>query len=149
MENHVDPSFYVLLDVKQTATKKQIKAAYYRLIKKYHPDKNKGNEVVANENAQLLNLAYSILSNDAKRADYDELLREYAAKAVERERRRQYQKQNPPPKPKPAAPSATSSSRAVQTRSRSSKDESMLPKLVGLAAWALLSYALSDRKKRK
>lgn len=66
-------TYYEILEVAQTATKKEIKKSYYRLSKQYHPDHNKGDEAAA-EKFKAVGKAYSILSDDVKRKEYDEQL---------------------------------------------------------------------------
>ena len=65
-------NYYDLLGVSKNASKEEIKKAYLKQIKKWHPDINK------DENAQSitmkLNEAKEILLDDNKRADYDNLL---------------------------------------------------------------------------
>ena len=62
-ENGFDP--YQVLRITTGASKKEIKAAYFNLIKQYHPDKvsHLGQEFqkLADEKAQLINRAYQIL----------------------------------------------------------------------------------------
>lgn len=61
---------YEVLGIKKGATPKEIKAAYYKLAKTYHPDTNKSKE--ANEKFIEIQNAYEILSDDKKRAQYDQ-----------------------------------------------------------------------------
>jgi hypothetical protein len=63
--------YYAILEVDETAAKLDIKAAYRRLAKVHHPDKNPGN-TEAEELFKDINLANEILSNDITRAAYDE-----------------------------------------------------------------------------
>lgn len=63
--------FYELLGVSRGASKEELKKAYRKLAVKYHPDKNKGNKD-AEENFKKISEAYAILSNDQKRAAYDQ-----------------------------------------------------------------------------
>lgn len=65
--------YYSVLDVPRNATLAQIKGAYRRLARLYHPDLNKQ---VHDDRIKQLNEAYDILSNTAKRAAYDILLLE-------------------------------------------------------------------------
>lgn len=67
--------YYKILGVDETADAKTIKAAYRRLARKHHPDAaGKGNE----EQFKAINEAYHVLSDPAKRAEYDRLRRGYA-----------------------------------------------------------------------
>ncbi len=63
---------YEVLGVKQDAGAEELKAAYRRLAKKYHPDANPGNKQ-AEEKFKGINEAYEILSDREKRARYDSL----------------------------------------------------------------------------
>lgn len=60
--------YYETLGVGKNASKDEIKKAFYKLAHKYHPDKKEGNEAKFKE----VNQAYQVLSDDAKRAKYDQ-----------------------------------------------------------------------------
>ncbi len=60
--------YYETLGVKKDATKEEIKKAYKKLAKKYHPDLNKGK---SEDKFKEINEAYAALSDDQKRANYD------------------------------------------------------------------------------
>ncbi|KAG4303733.1 hypothetical protein PCANB_000224 [Pneumocystis canis] len=66
-------NYYKVLDVKRDATLKEIKAAYRRMAKQYHPDKYKGNmskeEVL--RKMENINEAWNVLSNPDLRQRYD------------------------------------------------------------------------------
>ena len=62
--------YYKTLGVEKTATKDDLKKAFYKLAHKYHPDKNKGNEE-ASKKFKEASEAYAVLSDDTKRAQYD------------------------------------------------------------------------------
>lgn len=62
--------FYDILGVKRDATEKEIKAAYRRLARKYHPDVNPGDKS-AEARFKEINRAYEVLSDPEKRAKYD------------------------------------------------------------------------------
>ena len=68
-----DTEYYDALGVKKDASKDQIKKAYYKLAKKYHPDKapdDKKDEFT--QQFQKIGQAYEILSNDEKKKVYDQ-----------------------------------------------------------------------------
>ena len=62
--------YYEILEVSRTADKSEIKKAYRKMAKKYHPDKN-GGDKEAEKMFKLCNEAYQVLSDDEKRAIYD------------------------------------------------------------------------------
>ncbi|CAJ1955046.1 unnamed protein product [Sphenostylis stenocarpa] len=62
--------YYSTLGVSKSATGKEIKAAYRRLARQYHPDVNK--EPGATEKFKEISAAYEVLSDDKKRALYDQ-----------------------------------------------------------------------------
>ncbi len=66
--------YYQLLDVEPGATPAELKAAYYRLAKRYHPDCNAGNPA-AEERFKLVAEAYRVLGVPERRREYDEWLR--------------------------------------------------------------------------
>lgn len=63
--------YYEVLSVAKTATKDEIKKAYRRLAMKYHPDRNK-DDADAEKKFKEAKEAYEVLSNDEKRAAYDQ-----------------------------------------------------------------------------
>ena len=62
---------YDIIGVPRTATADEIKKAYRRLAKKYHPDVNPGNKA-AEEKFKEVTAAFEVLSDDKKRKLYDE-----------------------------------------------------------------------------
>lgn len=62
--------YYKVLGVESNATQAEIKKAYRRLAKIYHPDKN-GNSTEAKERFQEINEANQVLSDPEKRKKYD------------------------------------------------------------------------------
>jgi DnaJ-class molecular chaperone len=63
-------NLYEVLGVKQSASQDEIKRAYRRLAKEYHPDRNP-NDASAEGKFKEVQQAYEILGNAEKRADYD------------------------------------------------------------------------------
>ncbi len=61
---------YSILGVSKSATKAEIKSAYHKLARKYHPDVNKDNPSAA-EKFKEISAAYDILGDDEKRKKYD------------------------------------------------------------------------------
>ncbi len=61
--------YYEVLGVSKNATKQEIKRAYRKLAKQYHPDRNKAPD--AEEKFKEIKEAYEILSDEQKRANYD------------------------------------------------------------------------------
>ena len=62
--------YYSLLGVDRNASREEIKKAYKRLAKKYHPDLNKDNPEAAEKFKQISEAA-SVLGDDEKRRQYD------------------------------------------------------------------------------
>lgn len=63
--------YYDILGVKPDAGEADIKAAYRKLARKYHPDRNKESD--AEERFKAVNEAYEVLKDKQKRASYDDL----------------------------------------------------------------------------
>lgn len=73
MSSSSPPDYYSLLELTPTATVTEIRRSYRRLALIHHPDKNPDNQVEAEEKFKLISEAFSVLSDDAKRRDYDYL----------------------------------------------------------------------------
>ncbi len=64
--------YYSALGVAKTATDKEIKQAYRKLARKYHPDVNPGDKASEGRFKEI-NEAYEVLGDPAKRKKYDDL----------------------------------------------------------------------------
>lgn len=61
--------YYAILGVPERASYREIKAAYRKLARKYHPDRN--NSAFAEDMIKKINAAFEVLSDEAKRGHYD------------------------------------------------------------------------------
>ena len=62
--------YYKILEIDKSASDKEIKSAYRKLAKKYHPDLNQGDEK-AQEKFKEIGEAYEVLSDPEKKKTYD------------------------------------------------------------------------------
>lgn len=66
--------YYKVLEVERTATQDEIKRAYRKLVRKYHPDVNTGPDAAeAEKKFKDVGEAYEVLQDPEKRAAYDQL----------------------------------------------------------------------------
>jgi DnaJ-class molecular chaperone len=63
--------YYEILGVPRTASEKDVKSAFRKLARKYHPDVNPGDKT-AEEKFKEINEAYEVLSNAESRKKYDQ-----------------------------------------------------------------------------
>ena len=99
-----EESYYELLQVSPTADLEIITAAYRALIRRHHPDRNPS--PTADATTKRLNEAWEVLSDPAKRAEYD---RQFAAGPSSRPAPpprppNRPTQETPPPRPKPSPP---------------------------------------------
>ena len=66
-------NYYEILGVTRESTAEEIKKSFRQLARKYHPDVNPGNNT-AEESFKDINEAYDVLSDENKRAEYDQLI---------------------------------------------------------------------------
>ncbi|MDE3111052.1 MAG: DnaJ domain-containing protein, partial [Acidobacteriota bacterium] len=71
MANTNQADYYEGLGIERSATADQIKSAYRKAALKWHPDRNPANKHEAEEKFRQCSEAYSVLSDEQKRAVYD------------------------------------------------------------------------------
>jgi curved DNA-binding protein len=84
--------YYKILGVDKNATEKEIKSAYRKLARKFHPDLNPNNKD-AKKNFQQINEANEVLSDPEKRKKYDQYGKDWKH-AEEFKNEGQYEKQS-------------------------------------------------------
>ena len=84
--------YYKILGIDKTATPKDIKNAYRKLARKYHPDLNP-NDKDAKKNFQQINEANEVLSDPEKRKKYDQYGKDWQH-SEQFEKPKQYQEQS-------------------------------------------------------
>jgi molecular chaperone DnaJ len=72
--DYLEKDFYKVLGVPQDASAGDIKKAYRKLARKYHPDANKG-DAAAEDRFKEISEAYDVLSDVKRRQEYDEARR--------------------------------------------------------------------------
>ncbi|EHB87780.1 hypothetical protein HMPREF0737_01331 [Rothia mucilaginosa M508] len=77
-ENWITDDFYKALGVGEDASESDIKKAYRKLSRKYHPDLNPGDEQ-AEKKFKEISEAYDVLSDKKQREEYDQIRRYGAA----------------------------------------------------------------------
>lgn len=68
------PDYYQILEVKRNATAPEIKRAFRRLAKRYHPDKNPEQIVFAEQMFRKVCRAYDTLRDKKQKSNYDQTL---------------------------------------------------------------------------
>ncbi len=77
-ENWITDDFYKTLGVSEDASESDIKKAYRKLSRKYHPDLNPG-DAAAEKKFKEISEAYDVLSDKKQREEYDQIRRYGAA----------------------------------------------------------------------
>jgi len=97
------PDYYQILEIPKKATAREIRRAYRRLVRKYHPDLNPADELAAH-NLRAVQKAYEVLGDSRKRKAYDY----YGPDFGERVPTRDANEKRPPSAPIPRSPSDSS-----------------------------------------
>lgn len=82
--------YYSVLGVPKSAAEKDIKSAYRKLARKWHPDANPKNPKEAEEKFKEISEAYEVLSDPEKRQKYDVLGPNWQQAAQQAEQQRRY-----------------------------------------------------------
>ena len=85
--------YYAVLGVPKGTPEKDIKSAYRRLARKWHPDANPGNAKQAEEKFKEISEAYEVLGDTEKRRKYDALGSDWQQAARQAEQQRRYRNQ--------------------------------------------------------
>ena len=70
MKEYIGKKYYEILGVPSSSTTEEIKSAYRKLARKYHPDLNPGNKA-SEQKFKEITEAYNVLISDTERAKYD------------------------------------------------------------------------------
>lgn len=76
-----DANYYEVLEISRYANQRDIKSAFRRLARRYHPDRN---STVSDDIMKNINIAFEILSDPGKRQQYDESLAGERPKKLDR-----------------------------------------------------------------
>lgn len=68
------PDYYQILEIERSATDREIKGAYRKLAKRYHPDKNPERTAFAEKMFREICSAYNTLQDQKRKSDYDRTL---------------------------------------------------------------------------
>jgi DnaJ-class molecular chaperone len=74
-ENGGSVSYYDILQVSPAASDHDIRSAYYKLAKRFHPDRNPQERKLSELRFRLINEAYANLKNPADRMRYNQILK--------------------------------------------------------------------------
>jgi molecular chaperone DnaJ len=70
-KDYLEKDYYAVLGVPKTATAEEIKKAYRKLARQYHPDTNQG-DATKETKFKEVSEAYDVLSDGKRRKEYDE-----------------------------------------------------------------------------
>ena len=90
--------YYEVLGVPKSAASKDIKSAYRKLARKWHPDTNPNNQKQAEERFKEISEAYEVLGDAEKRKKYDALGSDWARASQQAEAQRRYRTEQATPR---------------------------------------------------
>jgi DnaJ-class molecular chaperone len=122
---------YDNLKVARNAPPEVIRAAYKTLSQKYHPDRNPGSRE-AIRIIQIINLAYEVLSDPAKRQEHDEWIARTEAEEQKTTGKAKWHQSSAP------APKSEHGHRRTRSSRRSSRHESALKVFLPLEKMRLI-----------
>ncbi len=76
-------NYYQVLDIDKGSSQEEIKKAFRRMASLYHPDHNPQNLGEAEEKFKEINQAYEVLSDGARRREYDRLIQQHRQRSRE------------------------------------------------------------------
>ena len=137
-----DLTHYELLDVPQTATKKEIKDAYYRLASEYHPDRYFRKDLGSFKQKMELVFgriteAHDTLTRKQPREEYDAYLKTLqSTRRIEESLQSSRVPPSVPPKSSPAFASRSTPTPAPSGAARRTDSDRVVPDIDVRAAWA-------------
>ena len=72
----MESNYYNVLGIANSASTKEIRSAYRKLARRFHPDINPNNQVAAARFKEI-QIAYDVLGNDEKKKKYDIIIIKY------------------------------------------------------------------------
>ena len=138
-----EESYYELLQVTPTADLEIITAAYRALIRRHHPDRNPSPS--ADATTKLLNEAWEVLSDLAKRTEYDRKLAAGSSSRPAPPPRPPSRptQETPPPRPKPSPTPKASEPEPDNIEMGFDIEPEFLWGLIGLLAVVAISLGIS------
>ena len=124
-------NYYEILEVDKNASSEVIEKAYKTLAKKYHPDLQQGaGKYEAAEKMKIINQAYDVLSDNAKRTEYNQKLEaqkaeedRMRAEAIVRQQQGSAVQQNYVPKQQVDEGTILNMSRMLQQQMRAARNQ--------------------------
>ncbi len=132
-------SYYDLLEVKPTASVAEIRKAYFRLAKLYHPDRQAQDDAQSTEMFLAVQEAYDVLSDAKRRLEYDESQAAGGSGSPD---------SSPPPKASSAIPAASGKTEAPAKRRGPTLEEEKDARMGFMKAEGLLEQGQYDQARR-